>query len=452
MGWNLKANIRGPQGDRGAQGLPGTGAVPADEAVAGYISTGGTSATKTALGVKLDKAEALTTYDKPFRNTAILFGTSLENQGNGGPDTLDPADATAVNSRGWFTWANGYLGQRFKLIRNAGIGGNTSTQMLARIQADVIAYDPEWVFIGGPANDPSTDFTAATTIANYTAILDALAGRRIVMLNHPPRIEINTAARRKSVSQINEWIRLLPETRKNVIVVDVWRVLADPATGSPATGMAVDGTHYTTAGAQRVGAAVAAVIAPLSTPRPRRVLGALDPRNCIGNPSFTGGTGWASLGTSGATITYEAIPDTWSTKAVIELAGVADGAERGIRYLENISSARFAPGDVIQVTARFVWSNLVPLAINGFCNPFLRAMLRKVDGTYARQDILGFFVPSPVWAVPVGVPSSGDMVVATFRFTMPSGVDRLYIDLGWQGAASGRVEVSDLAVAKETVV
>lgn len=34
---------------RGAQGLPGTNAVPTDDAVAGYISTSGTSATKLAL-------------------------------------------------------------------------------------------------------------------------------------------------------------------------------------------------------------------------------------------------------------------------------------------------------------------------------------------------------------------------------------------------------------------
>lgn len=395
-----------------------------------------------------DAAAMKAAFSLPRTNTAVLFGTSLENQGNGGPDTLDPVDSTAVNGRGWFTWANAYMGQRFKLLANAGIGGNTSAQMLARIQTDVIAHNPDWVFIGGPANDPSSDIPAATTIANYTAILDALAGRQIVMLNHPPRVETNTTARRADVATINEWIRLLPQTRKNVIVVDVWRLLADPATGAPATGMANDGTHYTEAGAQRVGARVAAVVGPLSIPRPRRVLGVLDPRNAIGNPAFTGGTGWSNLGTSGATISYAADPDTWATKAVIDITGVTDEAERGIRYLENISSGRFAPGDVIQATARFNWTGLVPITTSRFCHPFLRVMLRKVDGTYARQDILGFFIPSAMYAIPVGVPAAGDMVVATFRFTMPTGVDRLYVDLGWQGAASMHLEVSDLAVSK----
>jgi hypothetical protein len=52
MVWNLKANIRGiqgVQGFQGVQGLPGVNAVANDTATAGYISTAGTSATKTAL-------------------------------------------------------------------------------------------------------------------------------------------------------------------------------------------------------------------------------------------------------------------------------------------------------------------------------------------------------------------------------------------------------------------
>jgi len=55
MAWDLIANIRGPRGFvglrgvRGIQGLPGAASLPADSAVAAYIETLGTSATKTAL-------------------------------------------------------------------------------------------------------------------------------------------------------------------------------------------------------------------------------------------------------------------------------------------------------------------------------------------------------------------------------------------------------------------
>lgn len=54
MGWSQIANIKGVKGDDGVgqpgpQGIPGTGAVPADTATGGYVGTDGTSATKEAL-------------------------------------------------------------------------------------------------------------------------------------------------------------------------------------------------------------------------------------------------------------------------------------------------------------------------------------------------------------------------------------------------------------------
>nr|TXF80890.1 hypothetical protein FTX54_16320 [Alkalicoccus halolimnae] len=48
---NLKGD-KGDKGDQGVQGLPGPGAVPADDAVAGYVSTEGTSATQEALDAR----------------------------------------------------------------------------------------------------------------------------------------------------------------------------------------------------------------------------------------------------------------------------------------------------------------------------------------------------------------------------------------------------------------
>lgn len=49
MPWDLKANIIGPEGPRGPQGLDGVNAVANDTATAGYVSTTGTSATKSAI-------------------------------------------------------------------------------------------------------------------------------------------------------------------------------------------------------------------------------------------------------------------------------------------------------------------------------------------------------------------------------------------------------------------
>ena len=57
--YELIANLKGEQGDegtQGAQGLPGVNAVANDTATAGYISTTGTSETKTALGAVVKTA------------------------------------------------------------------------------------------------------------------------------------------------------------------------------------------------------------------------------------------------------------------------------------------------------------------------------------------------------------------------------------------------------------
>ncbi len=84
------ANLRGPRGFQGIQGLPGVNATPADEAVAGYISTGGTSATQSAAdarygstmyapayGVVGDGAADDAAAFAALLNTAATFGASV---------------------------------------------------------------------------------------------------------------------------------------------------------------------------------------------------------------------------------------------------------------------------------------------------------------------------------------------------------------------------------------
>lgn len=66
MVWTYKANLRGPRGAQGADGLPGVNAVANDTATGGYISTTGVSATKTALATRATttRKQAYTTVTK----------------------------------------------------------------------------------------------------------------------------------------------------------------------------------------------------------------------------------------------------------------------------------------------------------------------------------------------------------------------------------------------------
>ncbi len=64
--------------------------------------------------------------------------------------------ANNVHSDSWATHLALGLAGKLHLIRNAGIGGNTTAQMLARFDSDVMAYLPDggWVGIAGGTNDP----------------------------------------------------------------------------------------------------------------------------------------------------------------------------------------------------------------------------------------------------------------------------------------------------------
>ena len=380
----------------------------------------------------------------------ILFGTSLENQNAAGAGVLDPPGPSyAVHGRGWFNWYNAFAGQRCELVRNAGVGGNTSAQMLARIDADVLAYESDWVFMGAPVNDPATGISSAVTIPNMEAILDKLGARRVALLTCGPSenyyVNANNA---RYMSDVNEWIRAQPSHRPNVVVIDAFKTLADHTTGSPATGMAVDAVHYSDAGATLLGREAARVLEPLIPEVPARAMSRADPRNLL-DADLTESTGWSNLGSTGTvTPTYE--DDGWGGKVTLVIEDVTVRGERGIQYLEPITNGRFEVGDVVQGSARFKWSDITPLpGVITAPAPYIRIYPRKEDNSFG-PEIKSFTTPSGELIVGApGFPADGECVAMTYRATIPADTDRLYLGIGWQGAQSGTVEVSDLTFWRE---
>lgn len=382
-------------------------------------------------------------------NRVIIFGDSLTAQNGSGPSALDVTGGPAQDGRGYFNWANGYLGQRATLVRNAGVGGDTTALMLTRVAADVLAYDSEWVWVCGGANDIANGRIAADIVTDMGAILDALAadGRKVLVITPPPS-DNYTASELVVAGEVLDWFRALPDTRPGTTLVDTWRMLADPADGYPATGMTHDGIHWSPAGAMRLGKAVADAVAPLMPYRPNKVITLGHPDNVHGNPHMAGpGTGWAALG-GGVSVAYEADPDRWAQRAILTITGVADSAERGITYTEPVGNGRYAAGDIVQASARISWENLVPTSVaTGSFLPWLRIYPRLADNSFT-TPALALTTASATSALPVGVPSSGEVVVLTSRLTLPATVANLYLGFGVQGIASGTIRVSDVAVWK----
>ena len=400
----------------------------------------------------LTSAALNSTYVPQAAASMIIFGDSITAQnGFDGPESI-VTTGFPVSSRGYFAWANAYLGQRFRWVRNAGIGGNTTTQMLARVQSDVLAYTSDWVIVCGGANDVTNDVPTATIMDNLTAILDALRadGRRVLLTTVPPSTNVNTAPRQAVIHAVNDWIRALPTSRPDVVVADVWRATVDPATGFPAAGNAIDAVHPSEAGASRMGRAIAAALDGVVAPRPAPLVTVTDPRNVIANPDFaSSGTGWVVAG-SGVSVVYQAHPERAGNQAVVTIAGATDGSERGITFEENISGGRWVVGDTLQMSAVIEWEGASVLtgAAGKTWAPYLRMGLRETGGAFV-TFAWGMGVAT---AEKVEVPSTpavaGLVTLITPRLVIPAGVNRLYASAGFSGLQNGTVKIRDVSVFK----
>lgn len=77
------------------------------------------------------------------------------------------------------------VGQAKKLIPciNAGVGGETSTQLLARFERDVLAYGPTMISLEAGHNDPGAGVSTATYSANMTEMIRKakISGARVTV-------------------------------------------------------------------------------------------------------------------------------------------------------------------------------------------------------------------------------------------------------------------------------
>lgn len=127
---------------------------------------------------------------------------------------------------------------------NAGVPGERTDQMLARLQG-VLAMHPRRVLIMGGTNDLEQGVALVRIVANLRAMVDDVrAGRaEAVLLTIAPRSERRWAG---PTDALNDGIRTLAAS-EGIRLVDVHAVLAGPG-GTFADGLSVDGIHPTPAG------------------------------------------------------------------------------------------------------------------------------------------------------------------------------------------------------------
>lgn len=219
---------------------------------------------------------------------------------------------------GYAFWMNFLSRQRFRFSHawNFGVGGDTTTMILARLTTPLRSTPSTFVLLAGTNDRGSAAMTADQTITNLNDIISAFisVGKRVVLVPPLPRGDTTYTSNRLSGTQLANHMRvyrwcLEQAARPSVSVADPWIYWAVPgsATGDATLGYTHDGLHPNTLGAFYIGQAIADV---LETLRPEPQLFSMSNTDlksadnlygCINlNPTMQGTAGSVSTGGSGS--------------------------------------------------------------------------------------------------------------------------------------------------------
>lgn len=194
-----------------------------------------------------------------FTSRAVPLGDSI---------TFGSDNPSNNNSRGlsWPMFAEALSDGKFHYVRNAGVSGNTSAQMLARFDTDVTPYTPTMVTVMAGRNDISGSVSLATFQANIAAII-----AKIRAINAMPWLFTITPASGASAQTTrlwNAWLRAYAATN-SIPLTDAYEATVDPATGGYLTAYnSGDNVHPSEAGYYAIGSRFATDLGNhIATPR-----------------------------------------------------------------------------------------------------------------------------------------------------------------------------------------
>lgn len=350
-------------------------------------------------------------------NTVALLGDSITYFNGSGAGVYDtPVTVPYHHSQGFFTWANIALGGRLTLTRQAGVAGNTSAQVLARI-TDItgLAVMPGYCVVMAGTNDMLNGVASATTIANLTAIHDALIAKGItVVACTMPYVWSATSAYLLAQAEVNDWIRD-QATKPGIIVCD-WagRFANDNGDGTPKTGYTTDGVHPTPVGAAILGRQLADAIRFRVAGSPLGLASTnIEPTNALANGLMIGTSGTLNTGAAGSfatswiagrtagtgTITgskvarVDGMPGSWQQLSISGSSGAT------FLMYQDVSPAGIAPGH--KYIAEMEFEGFVPTDIKKFTLTLAQVGAGGAGG-YALAEASGATLVYPS-EIPAGV-------------------------------------------------
>jgi lysophospholipase L1-like esterase len=199
----------------------------------------------------------------------------------GAPSVFDPAqpvtigfgDSITFNADSWFrqVCTGGVLMQN---CLNAAIRGNTTTQMMARMESDVLIYQPAVVFVMGGTNDLKRHEDPQKILRRLDQMLDRAraVGATAVLCTIPPR----NGGYGREVLALNSAIRRYA-ARGNVPLLDLYESVGTRK-GTYKRGLTKDGIHPNLRASDLMTAAAEQQLPTLLHPvRDTAQIGRLDP-------------------------------------------------------------------------------------------------------------------------------------------------------------------------------
>lgn len=311
----------------------------------------------------------------------IVYGDSITqtNSYSGIPDGSPPRDEIWTQGYGYAEQSIFRSLKPYRYVRNAGIAGQTTAQILARLNDDVLVYKPDVVLLMAGTND----ILAGQVDQSYTNMMSNIELMVVGMMEQGCDVILATPPTKDSAPDETrmaiQFFYMLADYY-NLPLLDTYKITVNPQTGMYKDGYSEDGVHPNPVGIDAIAVEGAKVLAePWKYTNPTYLAAVSEATvgnrpNLIGNgafalpPSPIDGTtlqAW-DVGVDHATFTWDtaaALP--WTGNNFVYTQGAGAGGGQYALYGSGISTG-YKEGDVLVGSLHLKTTGLTVASAQGF--------------------------------------------------------------------------------------
>jgi len=363
---------------------------------------------------------------RPTGSGFLAFGDSIST-------AQDVSAGGAGYGGAWPQMVCALTDQRLNFRGNAGVAGNTSAQILARIN-DALALSPSIVSVlAGTNNITASGSDGSVAFAAFKSDIRAIcsslraSGIRVILCTIPPRGgAMHTALRLTTTLKWNAWLREyarngaeFPDDRGGFELIDFFSLLVDPLTGQYLAAYdSGDGLHPSQTAHIAMAQLMASKVQSYAYSPIKATIDIGDVANLLAHPLLGAGsptpTSWITSGSSSSDWTEGLVSDSEFKGLAWQVAFVAAASASNFREFKSFAvSTGFAPGDTVLLCARtkiVSASGVVPSPTAG-----VRLRLLAAGGTTPTLTPIG------------GLSVVSGSALHWFRYVVPAGTTSLQV-------------------------